>query len=480
MGLRTVAPLNRPPDAALAGPGDTIEQSLYEVRRRIHPRAVHGWFAAWRVALVIATQAVFYGLPWLAWNGRQAVLFDLARRKFHIFGLVLWPQDIVYLTAILVIAALSLFLFTAVAGRLFCGHVCPQTVYTEIFMAVERFFEGDRQARIRLDALPAASPALARRWAKHVCWMLIALWTGITFVGYVVPIRTLVPDVLALQVDGWRLFWIAFYALATYGNAGFMREQVCKYMCPYARFQSSMFDHDTLIITYDSARGDPRGSRPRKADPGALGLGDCIDCGICVEVCPTGIDIRNGLQYECIGCAACIDGCNQIMSRMGYAPGLVRYSTQRALANASAAKGLAAHLLRPRVLVYASLILALTAVLVTSLTLRVPLRVDVLRDRVALGRILEDGSVENVYRLQIMNTAEAMHRFRIDIDGPKGAVIVSPDDVAIAGASMGTVVTAVRVPPQAGPGSWPIRFHVHALDQPTVQVVERSIFRVPQ
>jgi cytochrome c oxidase accessory protein FixG len=313
---------NRP--GAAVQPIQFHVEALYEVRRKIYPRAVHGWFAGWRVALVLLTQLVFYGLPWLEWNGRQAVLFDLAARKFYIFGLVLWPQDFIYLTLLLVVSALALFLFTAVAGRLWCGYACPQTVYTEIFMWIERRIEGDRGHRMKLDGEPFGPRKLVLKAVKHALWIAIAAWTGVTFVGYFTPIRELSGAVAAFALGPWETFWVLFYGLATYGNSGALREQVCKYMCPYARFQGAMFDADTLIISYDPNRGEPRGSRSRAAERRLLGLGDCVDCGICVQVCPTGIDIRDGLQYECIGCAACIDACNQVMDKMRYPRGLIR------------------------------------------------------------------------------------------------------------------------------------------------------------
>jgi len=305
------------------------EQALYEVRRKIYPRAVTGRFAAARVALVLFTQAVFYGVPWLQWGGRQAVLFDLGARKFYIFGIVFWPQDFIYLTVLLTISALSLFLFTAVAGRLFCGYACPQTVYTEIFLWVERKIEGERMQRMKMDSAALTGSKLWRKTAKHGVWVAIALWTGITFVGYFTPITALLHEIGTLSLSAWQTFWIGFYSFATYGNAGWMREQVCKYMCPYARFQSVMFDPDTLIVTYDGKRGEPRGARSRKVDPADAGLGHCVDCEICVQVCPTGIDIRKGLQYECIGCAACIDACDAVMTKLDRPLGLIRYDSHR-------------------------------------------------------------------------------------------------------------------------------------------------------
>ncbi|TMG82176.1 MAG: cytochrome c oxidase accessory protein CcoG, partial [Betaproteobacteria bacterium] len=400
------------------------EQEIYEVRKKIYPRAVHGWFAGWRVFFVILTQVIFYGLPWLQWNGRQAVLFDLASRKFYIFGLVFWPQDFIYLTAFLLIAALSLFLFTAVAGRLWCGYACPQTVYTEIFMWIERKIEGDRLARIRLDAAPFSLEKLVVKALKHTAWFAVALWTGYTFVGYFAPIQDLGIRAITWQLGSWELFWILFYGFATYGNAGWMREQVCKYMCPYARFQSVMFDRDTLTITYDYKRGEPRGPRSKKTDRHAAGLGDCIDCQICVQVCPVGIDIRKGLQYECIGCAACVDGCNQVMDKMGYPPGLIRYTTENALARGYDTKAMWRRVFRPRTLIYGAVLLAIAGAAVGSLAMRNPLKVDVIRDRGSLAREAAPGVIENVYRVQLMNTDEKPRQFTIAAAGLPGLKVV--------------------------------------------------------
>ncbi|HEX7271330.1 MAG TPA: cytochrome c oxidase accessory protein CcoG [Casimicrobiaceae bacterium] len=411
------------------------EAALYEIRKKIYPRSVHGWFAAWRWALVFLTQAIYYGLPWLSWNGRQAVLFDLAARKFYIFGLVFWPQDVIYLSALLILSALALFLFTAVAGRLWCGYACPQTVYTEIFLWIERRIEGDRLARIRLDASPFTARKLGAKALKHATWIVFALWTGYTFVGYFTPIRDLGIRALSLQLGPWETFWVLFYGFATYGNAGFMREQVCKYMCPYARFQGVMYDKDTLVITYDRVRGEPRGARPKSVRPSERGLGDCVDCEICVQVCPTGIDIREGLQYECIGCAACIDGCDQVMEKMGYAPGLIRYATESALAQGFDRRAMWRRVFRPRTLVYLAALLVVTAAAFGSLAMRNPLKVDVIRDRGALAREAAPGVIENIYRLQIMNTDERPRSFTIAATGlPDLRVIGLKQPVAVGAA----------------------------------------------
>jgi len=414
----------------LAG-AETIEESIVDVRRKIYPRSVSGWFARWRILFVVLTQALFYGLPWLNWNGRQAVLFDLGARKFYIFGMVLWPQDVIYLTLLLIISALGLFLFTAIAGRLFCGYACPQTVYTEIFMWIERKVEGDRVARIRLDESPFSFRKLRIKATKHVLWLLVGLLTGFTFIGYFAPIRSLGLDLLAFTLGPWQWFWLLFYSFATWGNAGFLREQVCKYMCPYARFQSVMVDRDTLVVTYDSLRGEPRGGRARKLDHRAAGLGDCVDCSICVQVCPTGIDIREGLQYMCIGCGACVDACNQVMKKIDYPPGLIRYTSERGMLEGLSVAQIRQHLLRPRVLIYSALMLVIVSVFIGTLATRTTLRVDVIRDRGVLGREVAGGMIENVYRLQIINASEQELELSLQATGLPGLVVNVADQPAL-------------------------------------------------
>jgi len=440
------------------------DASLFEVGKKIYPRAVSGWFAALRWTAVWATQLVFYGGAWLTWNDRQAVLFDIVHRKFYLFGLVFWPQDVIYLTGLLIVAALSLFLFTALAGRIWCGYACPQTVYTEIFLWIERVIEGDRNARIKLDQ-QSGPRKLFLKAAKHAVWIAVALWTGFTFVGYVTPIRSLGAEVLSLSTGPWETFWILFYGFATYGNAGWMREQVCKYMCPYARFQSAMFDRDTLIITYDPVRGEPRGKGKDK--------GDCIDCGICVQACPTGIDIRNGLQYECIGCAACIDGCNQVMEKLSRPRGLIRYSTTHAM------EGTPTRIVRTRVLIYASLLGAIALAMAASLYLRVPLKLDVMRDRAAIAREVEGGLIENVYRLQVMNTSESARALELSVSGLPDIALSGESTIGIGAATSRVVPVKVRVPAdKVAPGSHRIEFHLRAIGVDGVEVEENSVFVV--
>lgn len=453
--------------------------SLYEAQKKIYPRSISGVFARWRWAMVFLTQLVFYGLPWLEWGQRQMVLFDLGARRFYIFGLVLYPQDFIYLTGLLIISALSLFLFTAVAGRLWCGFSCPQTVYTEMFMWIEHKVEGDRSARMRLDNGPWTFEKIWKKSVKQAIWIAVAFWTGFTFVGYFVPIRELGGELLALQ-GGWQIFWVIFYGLATYGNAGFLREQVCKYMCPYARFQSAMFDRDTLVVSYDPERGEPRGPRNKTVDHKAAGLGDCIDCTLCVQVCPTGIDIRNGLQYECIGCGLCVDACNTVMDKMKYPRGLIRFSTQNGVKNHWTQSQMLKRVLRPRVLFYSAVLVVLCIGMLASLVVRTPLKVDIVRDRAALSRIVAGGKLENIYRLQIMNATEGAQRYTISAHGMEGLEVASETAIDIGPAESRWVVVRLQIPyGSASPGSHTVYFDIQAQGD-KAQVAEKSVFLVPR
>jgi len=471
----------RPAEAK--GGETTVE--LYEKQPKIYPRAVHGWFAGWRWTMVWLTQALFYGLPWLQWNGRQAVLFDPSQRRFSVFGLLLQPQDFIYLAALLVMSALALFFFTAMAGRLWCGYACPQTVYTEIFLWVERRIEGDRLARMRLDEAPWSAQKLLRKGAKQTVWLSIGLITGFTFVGYFTPIRTLATEAATLNFSPWEWFWVLFYGFATYGNAGYLREQVCKFMCPYARFQGALIDRDSMVIAYDTARGDPRGSRSRKVDRTTSNLGDCVDCTLCVQVCPTGIDIRNGLQNECIGCAACIDVCDDVMGKMGYAPGLIRYSTENGVANGWTRAQMLRRVLRPRVLIYGSLLLATTFAFVLTLLHRPDFRVDVFRDRSMMARITDDGSIENVYQLHVSNATEKTLQLRVKASGLTELRLTTPAQLTVEPERSGTLPLRLRLPAGAADGvrgrSSPITFEVSAANtEATAGVRENSTFFVPR
>jgi len=373
-----------------------------------------------------------------------------------------------------------------VGGRLWCGYACPQTVYTEIFLWIEHRIEGERGARMKLDAGPWNFNKIRRKTAKHAVWITVGLWTGFTFVGYFTPIRTLWAESFTLSFGPWEWFWVNFYGFATYGNAGFMREQVCKYMCPYARFQSAMFDHDTMIVSYDAARGEPRGTRARSADLAEAKLGHCIDCGLCVHVCPVGIDIRNGLQYECIACTACIDACDSVMDKMKYPRGLIRYATQNGLLNKWSQPQMLRRVIRPRVLIYGAVLIAISTAFVVSLSMRHPLKVDVVRDRTTLARLVGQGEIENLYRLQLMNATESTQSLRVDVQGIEGARLSQPVEVSVAPAQARWVTVAVRIAPQAaralGPGVHPIHFQVSVVaaagDVPPVS--EKSTFVVPR
>jgi cytochrome c oxidase accessory protein FixG len=454
---------------------DSIDQELYAKREKIYPREVHGLFANLRVLGVLILLGTYYGLPWVRWEGRQAVLLDLPARQFHIFGITFWPQDFFYLAMLLIIAALSLFFFTALAGRLWCGYACPQTVWTEAFLWIERKLEGDRLKQMKLDKAPWTGRKILIKGGKQALWILFSLYTGYTFVGYFTPIQALTTNLLVFNLGPWETFWILFYGFATYGNAGWMREQVCIYMCPYARFQSAMFDKDTLIISYDQARGEPRGARRRGTDHRALGKGDCIDCSLCVQVCPTGIDIRNGLQYQCIGCAACIDVCDQIMDKMQYPKGLIRYTTEHTM------HGKNTRILRPRVMVYATLLLGITAVLVLAIIQRVPLELDVIRDRNALYRETNEGLIENIYTLKVINKDRHEHRYRLGISGLEGIELFNEMGiVSVPSEEVLNVPVRARIDPaQLEKRSSTITFWIWALDDDSIQQAESARFLGP-
>jgi cytochrome c oxidase accessory protein FixG len=457
--------------AAVAADGD-----LYRAAPKIYPRETDGLFQTLRRTAMFVLLGLYYAMPWLAWNGRQAVLFDLPARKFYVLGLTFWPQDFFYLSWLLILAGLSLFFFTALAGRLWCGYACPQTVWTEAFLWIERAFEGDRSRRMKLDAAPWSAGKLARKGGKQATWIAFALWTGFTFVGFFTPIRDLGPRVLTFSLGPWETFWTLFYAFATYGNAGFLREQVCKYMCPYARFQGAMFDPNTLVIAYDTARGEPRGSRRKGSDYKAAGLGDCIDCTFCVQVCPTGIDIRDGLQYECIACGACIDACDAVMDKVSYPRGLIRYATEESLA------GRPSKILRPRVVIYFLLLAAGFGAFAWSVTHRLPLLVDVVRDRNALYRVASDGAIENAYTLKIMNKGDESRRYRVTLEdaGPIAFAGGVAPEAAVASGEVHALPVTLRAPAGAVAGRAEVEFVIAVADAPDIHYEAESRFFGPQ
>ncbi len=448
--------------------------TMYESAAKIYPREIGGRFANLSKLATVTLLGLFYAVPWLQWDERQAFLFDLPARKFYLLGLTLWPQDFPYLAMLLVIAALSLFFFTALAGRLWCGFACPQTVWTEAFIWMEQLTEGKRSQRMKLDKAAWSWNKFRRKASKQVLWVTFSLWTGFTFVGFFTPVRELSTDLMTLSVGGWTWFWGVFYGFATYGNAGYMREQVCKYMCPYARFQSAMFDKDTLIISYDEKRGEPRGRRKRSLDPRKAGIGDCIDCTLCVQVCPTGIDIRQGLQYECIACAACIDACDSIMEKMSYAPGLIRYTTEHAMKNEQT------HVLRPRMMVYGALLLILIGSLVASMAMRTPIILDVIRDRNALYRELPEGIIENTYTIKIINQSNDARTFKLTATGLEGLYLDSMEEsVLVAGGEVLSLAVRARAHRDNAYGVMTIDFTAEAMDDTGDIRIEDSRFLGP-
>ena len=392
------------------------EKSLYVAREKIQVREIHGVFQKIRSYSLWGLMAMFFATSWLSWGDRQAILFDLPARQFHFFGITFWPQDFFLLSGLLIISAYGLFTITNLAGRVWCGYTCPQSSWSFVFMWIEEKTEGTRNKRMKMDKAPMSLEKFLRRGTKHVLWLLLALATGLTFIGYFSPIRDLVPNLLSFDLNSWEIFWIGFFTVATYLNAGWLREQVCIHMCPYARFQSVMFDQDTLIVSYDEKRGEGekgRGARKKGIDPQAEGLGDCVDCSLCVQVCPTGIDIRDGLQYQCIGCALCVDACDSIMDKMGYERGLVRYTTEHEL------EGGTTHFMRPRLVGYALVLLIMISGMVYAMVSRTAFELDIIRDRGALYQLTPNDTVQNSYTLEMMNMSQSELEYRIKIEGLK-------------------------------------------------------------
>ncbi|KAF1012202.1 MAG: hypothetical protein GAK32_00316 [Pseudomonas fluorescens] len=451
------------PQKMRAKPGDTL----------IHTRSFTGLFRNLRVAGAGFLFLMFFATAWLNWGGRQAVLWDLADSRFHIFGATFWPQDFILLSALLIICAFGLFAVTVFAGRVWCGYTCPQSTFTWLFMWAEKVTEGERNQRIRLHAAPWSLNKLVRRSAKHTLWLAISLLTGLTFVGYFTPIRPLTQELLTWQIGGVSLFWVLFFTAATYLNAGWLREAVCMHMCPYARFQSVMFDKDTLTISYDTARGEHRGPRKREAKPASEGLGDCIDCQMCVQVCPTGIDIRDGLQMACIGCAACVDACDSIMDKMAYRRGLVRYTSEHQL------QGGKTHLLRPRLIGYSAVLLVMIAALVVALVQRPMVSLDVTKDR-GMFRENSAGQIENIYSLKVINKTQQHRHYAVELVDADGFRLQGRTDISLAPGEISDVPVSVAMTTQRpASSSQTLRFKVTDMNEPAHYSVADSRFVAP-
>ncbi|WP_434778331.1 cytochrome c oxidase accessory protein CcoG [Neisseria sp. Ec49-e6-T10] len=449
---------------------------LYATHKKIHPKWVKGRFANLRILTVLITQLVYFGLPWLNWNNRQAFLLEIATRKFYIFGLTIWPQDLFYLSGLLICCALGLFWWTTIAGRLWCGYACPQTVYSEIMIWFDRLFEGDRPQRIKLDKSPISSRKILIKISKYCAIILFCFWTGFTFVGYFTPIKSLWVDLIHLNLSSYAIIALTLYAVFTFMLGHILREQVCKYMCPYARFQSAMFDIDTLIISYDTERGEPRGKRKKGVDYKAEGKGECIDCTMCVQVCPVGIDIRNGLQYECIGCAACIDVCDEVMDKMNYPRGLIRYTTEAALEKKYPESKILTRLKRPRVLGYGIVLFVVLSVVLYSLATRLPFKVNVIKDPSVVVRENNQGWLENTYTFKIMNTTEAPQKFSVSVNGFKQINLDgAPEIIQLEPESSLSLPVRVSTPRENAPaGKHPIKFTFKLLDQAEPVILEQS------
>ena len=440
---------------------------------QIHTRSFTGLFRTLRVVGAGFLFLLFFGTVWLNQEGRQAVLWDLSESKFHIFGATFWPQDFILLSALLIIAAFGLFAITVFAGRVWCGYTCPQSTWTWLFMWCEKITEGDRNQRIKLQASPWSLNKIMRRTLKHTLWLAISVLTALTFVGYFTPIRPLAMELLTLEMAGVSLFWVLFFTGATYINAGWLREAVCMHMCPYARFQSVMFDKDTLAISYDVARGESRGPRKRGVAPAQAGLGDCIDCQMCVQVCPTGIDIRDGLQMECIGCAACIDACDSVMDKMGYARGLVRYTSEHEL------QGGKTRLLRPRLIGYALVLVVMIGELVAALDQRSMVSLDVIKDR-GLFRENSQGQIENIYSLKIINKTQHTQHYRVQLQDAEGFQLQGKTGLTLApGEIIDVPVSVALLAERPANSSQAITFEVIDTDEPSVRSVAKSRFVAP-
>ncbi|NWE21846.1 cytochrome c oxidase accessory protein CcoG [Pseudomonas sp. P7548] len=439
----------------------------------IHTRSFTGLFRTLRVSGAGFLFLAFFGTVWLNWGGRQAVLWDLAESKFHIFGATFWPQDFILLSALLIICAFGLFAITVFAGRVWCGYTCPQSSFTWLFMWCEKVTEGERNQRIKLQAAPWSLNKLARRSAKHTLWLGISVLTGLTFVGYFTPVRPLAAELLTWKMGGVSLFWVLFFTGATYLNAGWLREAVCMHMCPYARFQSVMFDKDTLTISYDAARGENRGPRKREVKPADVGLGDCIDCQLCVQVCPTGIDNRDGLQMECIGCAACIDACDSIMDKMGYARGLVSYTSEHQL------QGGKTHLLRPRLIGYSAVLLVMIAALVVALIERPMVSLDVTKDR-GMFRENSQGLIENIYSLKVINKTQQRQDYRLELVDAEGFQLQGKTEISLAPGEISDVpVSVALLADKPASSSQTLRFKVTDVDEPWIYSAADSRFVAP-
>ena len=451
---------------------------LYVARKKVYPQSVSGTFRRIKWALMLVCLGVYYLLPFVRWDRGlgapdQAVLIDLPNSRFYFFFIELWPQEVYYFTGLLILAAVALFLMNAVGGRIWCGYLCPQTVWTDLFYAVERFVEGDRREHMKKDA---AGGLTARRVGeialKHSIWLVIAWWTGGAWVLYFADAPTLVKDLATFQAPMVAYLWIGILTATTYLLAGYMREQVCTYMCPWPRIQASLTDEWALNVTYRYDRGETRTSVKKAAELRALGghAGDCIDCYQCVAVCPTGIDIRNGPQLECIQCGLCIDACDNVMKKIGRATRLIGYDSDINIHRREAGKPPVYRMVRPRTIVYSAIIAVAGAIMLHTLATRSLLDINVLHDRNPIAVKLSDGAIRNAYTVRLLNKRGFDRVIAIDVEGPKNAMIhivgvdsVTPDRpmIVIGRDTTSELRVLVTAPADDNPAkSIPVTFHV--------------------
>ncbi len=423
---------------------------LYAARKQIYPQAVKGFYRTIKWVVLAITLGIYYFLPFIRWDRGpnapdQAILVDLANGRFYFFFIEIWPQEVYYITGLLVLAALTLFLMNAVAGRIWCGYLCPQTVWTDLFYAVERWIEGDRRERMRHDREKMTLPVFGRKALKHAIWLMIAWWTGGAWVLYFADAPTLVYELATFQASSLAYLWIGLLTFTTYTLAGFMCEQVCTYMCPWPRIQAALTDEYALNVTYRYDRGEPRGSVKKNEALKLQGLpaGDCIDCNQCVAVCPNGVDIRKGLQLDCIQCGLCMDACDSVMVKIGRPEGLIAYDTDMNVQARIEGRPEVRRIVRPRTLFYAGLIALVGSVMITSLAMRQNLYLSVMHDRNPLFVRLSDGSIRNGFTIRVANkkldernyglTVEGLPDAKVDVVGAKvdhlgrTVVTVGPD-----------------------------------------------------
>lgn len=446
----------------------------YKSQTSVYVREQKGFYQKIRRYINWLLMFLFIALPFIQFNDQQALLLDVVKQEFRIFNLTFWPQDFILLAGIFMVAAFALFFVTTWLGRVWCGYVCPQTVWTLAYVWVEHRIEGTRNKRIALDKAPWSFSKLSKKALKHLIWQLMSLFTATTFISYFVPVSELYSTMITFDWSGAVTFWVFFFAIATYANAGWMREHVCIHLCPYSRFQSAMFDKNTLLVAYDSKRGESRAPRKRKDDAKALGLGDCVDCNLCVDVCPAGIDIRNGIQYECINCGLCIDACDETMDKFNYAKGLISYTSEQKLAGKETKR------FNLKLASYGSLSLIFTVLLGIWISNRIPLEANIIRDRNALYRVNYEGVVENTYTLKILNKSQTPLHYDINVANiaslPELALQLPKKLLVGAGVMREVPVTLAIDGELLNKKITDIDFTIQAVEQPNIQLQKSTVF----